>query len=109
MREKLVNVSPEKLSQVIVEYYNYLWDGKVLEIDQVPPNKLAIIMSYNYLEILKPLVNRDYLKGVDRGAIARKYQITNTQVKNLARSNGHLKRRPTRKRKRRTISTNDNT
>ena len=79
--------------KVMCEFYRLISGNSIESVDDVPPIVLRVLSLYEYEELLRPLVCGELERGKSRQSIARRWGITEAQVRSLGEKFGLLPRK----------------
>lgn len=83
MTENMIDIEKH-----MVNLYNHISGNEIERVEDMPAIAFNVIKHYSFVELTKPFVCRDILKGRSRNAIILKYGLTEHQVRQIGRDLG---------------------
>ena len=75
----------KKHFKAVISFYQIMYDSSVESIDDIPFDKLELLMLYDCRELYRPYVVQQINKGMSTRAIARQTGLTPAEVRGIGR------------------------
>ena len=77
------------IEKYMVRFYNEISGSEIERVEDMPAPAFNTIKYLPHVELVRPFVCKDLLKGRSRISLIEKYNLTEHQVRQIGRDLGH--------------------